>query len=263
MTPRSTPACRITLVLTLIGLSLATVRPAMAASGIEPEADRILRDMSAYLSGLGSFAVETETMVDFVLDSGQKIQLSHHRSVKVSRPNRMAAVVDGDDVHRKLWYNGETLTFLDVDHNVYAVTGAPPTITGMIEFVEKKLEIHVPLGDLLAEDPYPDLTRDVETGVYLGLHRVGTRKCHHLAFTQKNVDWQIWIDAGSSPAPRKVVITYKNQPSQPQYIAIMRTWDDAVEFSDDDFEFTPPEGATEVEFMIPEETSQPATGGEE
>jgi len=253
----------IALVLIFIGFSLATPRPAVSAPEIQPEADQVLRDMSAYLAGLSSFAVELDTMVDFVLDSGQKIQLDHHRSIKVSRPNRMVAEVDGDDVHRKLWYNGETVTFLDADHNVYAVAPAPDTITGMIRFVEKKLEIHVPLGDLLAEDPYADLTRNVETGVYLGLHRVGNRKCHHLAFTQDNVDWQIWIDAEGSPVPRKVVITYKKQPSQPQYIAIIRKWDDAVEFPADEFEFTPPAGATEVEFMIPEETSLPATGGAE
>jgi len=220
---------------------------------IDPEADRVLRAMSDYLAGLGSFGVEVETTVDFVLDSGQKIQLEHHRSVKVNRPDHLAAEVDGDDAHRKLWYDGKTVTFLDADHNVYAVAEAPGTIPAMIQFVEKKLEIHVPLADLLAEDPYASFTREVERGVYLGLHRVGNRKCHHIACTQENVDWQVWVDAGASPIPRKIVITYKNQPSEPQYTALITKWDDNVEFPDEVFEFTPPEGAIEVEFMVPGE----------
>jgi hypothetical protein len=263
MTPRIISLCSIALVLTLISPGIAGAQSAAKSGGIEPEADRVLREMSDWLAGLGSYAVQTETMVDFVLDSGQKIQLSHRRSVKVNRPDRLAAEVDGDDIRRKLWYNGETLTFFDVDHNVYAVTPAPDTITGMIEFVQKKLEIQVPLADLLAPDPYAVLTREVKTGVYLGRHRVGNRKCHHLAFTQENADWQIWVDATGSPAPRKVVITYKKQPAEPQYTAMILRFDDSMDLPDEVFEFTPPESAVEVEFALPEETSAPATGGGE
>jgi len=30
------------------------------------------------------------------------------------------------------------------------------------------------------------------------------------------VDWQIWIEQGEKPVPRKVVITYKELPARPQ-----------------------------------------------
>ena len=45
-----------------------------------------------------------------------------------------------------------------------------------------------------------------------------------LLFTQENVDWQIWIDAGEKAVPRKIVITYKNEADQPQYEAVLDDW---------------------------------------
>jgi hypothetical protein len=249
--------------LVLLGPSAGFAEEGKEAPKIDPEADRVLKEMSVHLAGLGSLAAEAEDAVDFVLDSGQKIQLSHRRRSKIRRPNKVAAEVDGDDAHRRMWYNGETLTFLDADHNVYAVADAPDTIGETIEFVEKTLEIHVPLGDLLASDPYQVLTGRVNSGVYLGRHRVGSRKCHHLAFTQEHVDWQIWIDAEGSPLPRKVLITYKKQPSHPQYTVVISKFEENPELPDEEFEFTPPEGATEVEFLTRTEVSQPAEGGGE
>ena len=40
--------------------------------------------------------------------------------------------------------------------------------------------------------------------------------CHHLAFEQATIDWQLWIDAGKDPLPRKLVITYKTEDEVPQ-----------------------------------------------
>ncbi len=41
---------------------------------------------------------------------------------------------------------------------------------------------------------------------------------------QDDIDWQIWIEIGKRQIPRKLVITYKNLPGQPQFIAILRDW---------------------------------------
>lgn len=233
----------------LFGPGVALSAPEEGASAIDPKADAVLREMSAYLAGLKALHVEGEDTVDLVLDSGQKIQLSHHRTLVVRRPDRAAAEIMGDDAHKRMCYSGRTLAFLDVAHNVYAVAEVPGTIDGMVRHVREMLGIHLPFGDLLAADPYGVLAERVESGMYAGLHRVGPWKCHHLAFTQEHVDWQVWVDAGGSPIPRKFVITYKKQTGQPQYSVLMTVWDDTVEPADGLFEFTPPEGAAEVEFL--------------
>jgi hypothetical protein len=89
------------------------------------------------------------------------------------------------------------------------------------------------------------------------LHFVGKIKCHHLAFHQKLLDWQIWIDAGKEPLPRKYVITFTSQRNQPQYTALIHRWDVNPKLSDEQFEFHPPKGFRQVEFLDRHSEPQP------
>jgi len=70
-----------------------------------------------------------------------------------------------------------------------------------------------------------------------------------LAFTQKEIDWQIWIEEGPRPLPRKLLITYKNEPLSPQYTAILSGWDLQPRLSDSFAEFHPPIGSDEIQFL--------------
>jgi hypothetical protein len=45
---------------------------------------------------------------------------------------------------------------------------------------------------------------------------VGGVACDHLAFTESNIDWQIWIQRSGKSLPRKVVINYRTTPGLPQ-----------------------------------------------
>jgi len=49
--------------------------------------------------------------------------------------------------------------------------------------------------------------------------------------------------------PRRVVITYKEEPGQPQFWGDLSSWNLAPELSDTLFTFTPPEGADRIQFL--------------
>jgi hypothetical protein len=241
--------------LVVLTISVAWAQPAGDFPNVAPEADARLREMSSYLADLKQFAFETEEMVDFVLDSGQKVQLSERRSANVRRPDGGVFHVEADTGERRVWYNGRTLTLLHVAENVYGVTDVPDTLEATVDYIAEKLGVVLPLSDLLFEDVHEVLTENVESCLYLGLHRVGPRKCHHLAFSQENLDWQIWIDAGQQPLPRKFIITYKQEPGSPQFIAIFTHWDTEADFPDEIFEFSPPPDSVQIKFM---ESGQPS-----
>jgi hypothetical protein len=98
-------------------------------------------------------------------------------------------------------------------------------------------------------DPYKVLTESVESGDYVGLHFAGGVKCHHLAFTQPNIDWQVWIDAGAKPQPRKFVITYKQLPGEPQFVAGIGTIDPDPKTDDTTFRFNAPKDFTRLKLL--------------
>ena len=108
----------------------------------------------------------------------------------------------------------------------------PAVIDDALDHLMEKYGFSPPLVDFIYQDPYNTLIENVEFGFYVGLHNVDGIRCHHLAFVQKNIDWQIWIEDGKQMVPRKLVITYHNEPESPQYIAVLSDWDLDARLSD-------------------------------
>jgi hypothetical protein len=162
----------------------------------------------------------------------------------------------GDLLNRSVWYNGENFTLLDREFNTYLQVPAPDSIDTLLDQIEEQLEVVIPLGKMLSEDVYQALTPQIRQARYLGLHQVRGIECHHIIFTQEDLDWQLWVEASSTPVPRKLVIVYKREPGIPQSVAVISEWDFTVATPDELFEFSPPEGAREVDLtvrMTPEE----------
>ena len=59
--------------------------------------------------------------------------------------------------------------------------------------------------------------------------------------------WQLWIERGKTPLPRKMVITTTQEASQPQYVALLK-WDLAPKLDDAVFKFVPPKDAKRIAF---------------
>jgi hypothetical protein len=107
----------------------------------------------------------------------------------------MVADATGDTLNRAAWYDGKTVTPLDKEHNVYATIEAPATIDATFHKPQDEYGVVQPLADFLHADPNAVLMGGVTYGRYLGLHQATGVECHHLAFSQETIEWQIRIDA--------------------------------------------------------------------
>jgi len=137
----------------------------------------------------------------------------------------------------------------------------PATVDAALDWVFERTGTVVPLADFLYVDSYERLMGGVQRGEYLGIHEAAGVPCHHLAFEQATIDWQIWIDAGKDPLPRKLVITYKTEDEVPQYTATIRKWNLEPPLPDALFVFTPPDGAARVEVLAFVGRTEPPAGG--
>jgi hypothetical protein len=96
----------------------------------------------------------------------------------------------------------------------------------------------------------------VKGAKYYGISSINGVPCHHLYFTQDDIDWQIWIEDNDQLTPRKYLINFKNDEGSPQFTAYLSDWDFSPSLSDDIFSFSPPEGTKEIEFMKVEKNSK-------
>jgi hypothetical protein len=244
----------------IAGLALCAAPQARGAPKIDAQAEQYLKQMCSFLAGLKAFSFSAEESVDTTNASGQVVELSNRRQVTVARPNRIAAEITGDGGSRQFFYDGKTVTLFDRAANVYGTDQAPSTIDAMLDDVFQRLGVSVPLADLLFADPYKVLTENVQTGTFVGAHRVGNTRCQHLAFTETALDWQIWIDTGDKPLPRRLAIRFKQAPGAPRYAATLDDWNTAPQTTDATFTFTPPAGAQKIAFLPAVPASRPAAG---
>ena len=237
---------------TALALLLAAALPLPALSqttGISPKAEQLLKASTNFLAGQQQFSLDTESSIEVVLGSGQKIQFDHTVSVSVQRPNHLKSERTGNLVDQVFYYDGESLTLYNPSENYYATMAAPGTLEEMLDFAREKLDIVAPAGDLLYKNAYEILMQDVTTGFVVGKGVVAGARCDHLAFRAPHVDWQIWIEEGDRPLIRKLVITTRDKLNAPQFIVVTKNWNLEPKFNIETFRFTPPKCPQKVEFV--------------
>jgi hypothetical protein len=218
---------------------------------ISPHAETVLRSACDFLAHTRAFSLSAEVWREHVNDAGEKIQFSRTVEMDVKRPDGLRLEISSPLSARGFWYDGKTLTILDRKHNWYSTAAMPSTLDEMVDTAHDQ-GIDLPLIDLAMSDPYKNATAKVEQGKYYGIAPVLGVPCHHLAFTQENVDWQIWVEDGPQPLIRKFVITYKNEPGAPEFTALITRWNMTDRIANSDFDFERPMGATKIEMRTDE-----------
>lgn len=225
------------------------------APAVEPEALDALHRMGNYLRTLETFSVRADSTLDEVTDDGMKLQFAGTLSGAIRRPDRFVLEVDTDRKHRRFTYDGKSLTMYDTRGGYYTTIPAPPTIRETLDEVSDRYDIQLPLMDLFSWGEDPSSEQAIREAAIIGPSDVKGVTCDHVAVRQENVDWQVWIQQGDRPLPRRIVITTLSDPQQPQYTATL-TWNTDPKFTPSTFLFTPPSNAHKIDIERPEASGE-------
>jgi len=230
---------------------IALVGPAVAETpDADPDALQILKRMTDYMGSLQTFSMHTENTYEDVLDTGQKVQYNYASSVVISRPDKLRAErMDGQE-NQVIVYDGEMLSIYERSHDLYAGITAPDNLDDLLHFSRDVLDLVPPAGDMVFTNAYELLSAGLTSGFVVGKAVIGGVICTQLAFTTPVVDWQIWIADGDKPLPVKYVLTTRDDPAQPQYIALISNWNTDPLIPAGFYEFKIPATAMETEFVF-------------
>jgi len=221
-----------------LALSLTVLLGAsLSVRADEADAKRILKGMSDYLVAQKAIAFEYDATLEIVTEDAQILALASSGTVVLNRPNRIRATHVGGFANVEMFFDGNTLTVLGKNLNVYAQAAAPGTIAQLIDDLTVKHNKPLPASDVLLSNPYDALMSDVYDIKDLGSGVVGGVECDHLAFRAKEVDWQIWIAQGQRPYPCRYAIASKTIAGEPQYIVQTRNWRTGDQVAATDFSF--------------------------
>ena len=81
-----------------------------AAPVIAQQADRVLKEVGAYIGSAQQFTFHADISFDHVLPSGQKLQFSAAEEVVLKRPGGLYIEWNGDLGARQFWYDGKSVS---------------------------------------------------------------------------------------------------------------------------------------------------------
>lgn len=194
------------------------------APAIDPLVRTVVNKVCHELSSARTVTYHAEITFDSVLASGVKIQYAAAMDTAIERPDHLMIDYKSDLGAKAIWYDGKTLTIYDPAHRAYATIATPDSIDAMFKQVAEEKNLSIPMENLDFNDECGRAYRDIQRGKYIGINDVEEVDCIHLGFIQQETDWQLWVDHSKNFLPRKVVITYKKLPSQPQWSAIFSNW---------------------------------------
>jgi hypothetical protein len=224
---------------------------------IEPAATEALNTMGTYLRSLKDFQVTAVVTSEDVLEDGEKLTYSHTTNI-LATTNKFRIDTEGDQKSRLILYDGKSFTFFARRAGYYATVAAPPTIGELIDVASDKYGIEIPLLDLFLWGGPRASKNQITEASDVGPSDVGGITCEHYAFRQPGLDWQVWIQLGDHPLPKKIVLTTLTDDARPQHTSVL-TWNLAPSYNDAAFVFDPPADAQKIVFADEKEAAPAGT----
>jgi hypothetical protein len=247
------------MVLALMAVGMATP-PAMAQEG---DAKAILKAMSDYVGSQQTIEITFDSAIEIITPQLEKIQFTNSGGALLRRPDKLHAHRVGGYADVEMFYDGKTTSVYGRHVNGYAQFEAPGSVDDLIQALREGHGIALPGADLLLTNSYAVLAEDILEAKHIGRGVIDGVECEHLAFRNFDTDWQLWVEVGSKPIPRKMVVTSKTMNSAPQYTLQVKEWKTEVTPAADAFTFTPPAGAEKLDPNVLIELDELPPGAEE
>ena len=211
------------------------------------DARQVLKTMTDYVSSQKIISATYDTDIEVITSNLQKIQFASSGQMLLSRPDKVRASRVGGYADVEMVFDGKTLAVLGKNLNKYAQIDSAGSIDQLVERLRNQFGLAIPGADIMVSRSYDELMTDVLDAEHIGRGVIDGVECDHLAFRNNDVDWQIWIEVGGRPIPRKYVITSKAVTGAPQYTLRIKDWKTDVPVAADAFMFKPPANSQKVE----------------
>src|SRR6266403_3617435 len=196
----------------LVGVFIAFT--AQSARG--DDAAKVLKAMTDYTAAQKSISATFDSDIEIVTPELAKIQFTSSGKLQLTRPDKLRVSRTGGYADVQLIYDGKTVSLYGNNAKAYAQADLAGTIDQLVDLIQAKAGAVMPGTDLLLSNAYDELMSNVILASHIGRGVMDGGDCEHLAFRGVDTDWQIWIESGARPVPRKYVITSKTVTGAPQ-----------------------------------------------
>ena len=220
---------------------------ALAGFARADDAEKILKAMTDYTAGQKSISAAFDSDIEVITSELQKLQFTSSGQIRLDRPDKLRVKRTGGYTDVEMVFDGKTLSLYGNNAKAYVQADLAGSVDQLIDRLQSTSGASMPGADLLLTTSFNELTASAIDAKHIGQGVVDGVECEHLAFRGADTDWQIWIERGANPIPRKYVITSKTLAGAPQYSLKIKDWKTDVPADAETFMFKPPAGATKVD----------------
>ena len=220
-----------------------------AQSDVDPRAVEALKAMSRYLTSLNSFRLVSEGSLDVITTSDQKVQLDMVTTYQVARPGSLRVDWVSDQKNRQFYYDGKHFTLVAPTLGYYATVDAPPTLREFLDALYEKTGVELPLADLFrwADEDHVDDIALLTAAFSVGTATLDGVKTDHWAYRTPDFDFELWMEQGDRPVPRKYVLIDRTDPTLPAFSTRL-TWQTNPTLDPATFTYVPTGRETAITF---------------
>lgn len=211
----------------------------------DPAAIQALERMGTFLRKQQTFSVKAKAETEMLLDNGQKVQFAGTGSLTARRPDHLHARITSDRKDREYFFDGKRFTLASPRTGYYATVAAPKTILEVSDLLKDRYALELPLVDLFLWGTERMPTDRITSAIDVGPSTIDGVETEHYAFREPNLDWQIWIEKGPRPLPRRLVLTSTDEENEPQH-QLELSWNLAPKINEQMFTYTPPKNAHRI-----------------
>jgi hypothetical protein len=227
--------------------------PAAAEPALEAKALEILKAASEKLAAAKTMSFTAVSTYERAARNGQPLYYSLVHEVTLQRPDKLRVITPGDGTPDEFYFDGKTMTAYVPSANLVAVAEAPETLDKMIDAAYEKAAIYFPFADMIASDPYGELSKKLKSAFYVGRSiAVGGVPTDMIALANDEVGAEVWIGVDDH-LPRQVRVVYANEPAHARYQTLFSDWKLDLPVAADAFASEKAAKATHIEFAPPGE----------
>ena len=226
--------------------------PAPEASAQDAAGRTLLLGMAEFMARAPAMSVSMRSGYDAIQADGQRIEFGERRRFLMQRPDKLRVDVERSDGERgTVVFDGRWITAFNARENVYARVEKAGTLDQALVYMVRDLRATLPLARMFTTGFPVDMDKRVTSVAFVEECSLFDVPTDHVAVRSAEVDMQLWIAKGPQPLPRRIVITYKNAPGEPQFRADLTDWSVKAKLDAAAFTFVPPAGAEQIMYLAP------------
>ena len=233
---------------TLLAVLLLLVSTPVVAAAEEVDPRDLVARMSETIAGLDSFRIDGDSYADARLPEGLIVEQAAEVTARVRRPGAIRLTKRSAVDTVEIFFSDTHFTVFTESNGFYGQTELEPGIESAVEYAIDELGIDAPALDFLVTDVAENLLANAEEIDYLGTALIRGRAHDHVVIRQPEIDVQLWIASEGPPLPGKMSISSKWEGGAPRFVIFMN-WDSDPDNPEDELDFEPPEGATQIPIL--------------